>query len=176
MAREEQKKDMQSMTEVFKELATPGAPHRLLAHLAGSWNTVHKYWMDPGGTPSESSGSCEQKMILDGRFLQQEFQGEMMGSPFTGFGFLGFDNNTKKFVSTWLDNMGTGIYYFEGAAGADSGSIVQTCTYDDAVQGISQWRSVTRLVDDNTYTVEMYGTEKSGKERKIMEGTYIRKR
>jgi len=171
----EQKMDMQSKTELFKELATPGAPHRLLALLAGSWNTRHRYWMEPDQPSTESSGFCEQKMILDGRFLQQEFSGEMMGSPFTGFGVLGYDNNTKKYVSTWLDNMGTGIYYFEGSAGADGKSIVQTCKYDNSVDDTTEWRSVTRLVDDNTYAVEMYGTDQSGKERKIMEGTYTRK-
>jgi len=175
MAKEEQKVDMQSRTELFKELATPGAPHRLLALLAGSWNTNHKYWMDPDQPYTESSGFCVQKMILDGRFLQQEFTGDMMGSPFAGFGFLGYDNNTKKYVSTWLDNMGTGIYYFEGSAGADGRSIIQTCKYDNSVEGIAEWRSVTRLVDDNSYAVEMYGTDNSGKERKIMEGTYTRK-
>lgn len=175
MAKEEQGMDMQSKAEVFKELATPGAPHRLLALLAGSWNTKHKYWMEPDQPSTESSGSCEQRMILDGRFLQQEFNGETMGSPFTGFGFLGYDNNTKKYVSTWLDNMGTGIYYFEGSAGADGRSIVQSCQYNDPVLGITEWRSVTRLVDDNTYAVEMYGIDGGGKERKIMEGTYTRK-
>jgi len=35
---------------------------------------------------------------------------------------------------------------------------------------------VTRLVDDDTYVVEMYSTDKSGKENKVMEGTYTRKR
>ena len=175
MAQEEKKMDMQSMMEVYKELATPGAPHRLLAHLAGSWNATHKSWMEPDQPPTESSGTCEQKMILDGRFLQQELSGEMMGSPFTGIGFMGYDNHTKKYVSTWLDNMGTGIYLFEGSAGPDGRSIVQTCRYDDPVQGVMEWRSVTRLVDDNTYAVEMYGTDKSGKEKKMMEGTYTRK-
>jgi hypothetical protein len=174
MAREEKKMDMQSM-EVYKELATPGAPHRLLALLAGSWKTAHKYWMQPDQPPTQSSGSSEQKMILDGRFLQQEFSGEMMGSPFSGIGFFGYDNHTKKYVSTWLDNMGTGIYLFEGAAGPDGRSIVQTCRNDDPVQGPMEWRSVTKLVDDNTYVVEMYGTDKNGIEKKMMEGTYTRK-
>jgi hypothetical protein len=175
MATEEKKIDLQSAMEVYQRMATPGAPHRLLALLAGSWSSEHKYWMEPDQPPTESTGNSEQMMILDGRFLQQEFSGEMMGSPFSGFGFLGYDNNTQKYVSTWLDNMGTGIYFFEGSAGADGRSIVQSCKYDDPVQGLKEWRSVTRLVDDNTYAVEMYSTDQSGKETKVMEGTYTRK-
>jgi hypothetical protein len=39
-----------------------------------------------------------------------------------------------------------------------------------------KWRSVTRIVDDNTLAFEMYGTDKRGKEEKMMEMTYTRKR
>ena len=114
-------------------------------------------------------------MILGGRFLQQEFSGEMMGSPFEGFGIMGYDNHTKKYVSTWVDTMGTAILYFEGTAGPDGKSITQTARYDDPVQGPMEWRSVTTIVDDRTLTMEMYSTGKSGKEMKMMEGTYSRK-
>ena len=45
-----------------------------------------------------------QKMILDGRFLHQEFNGEMMGSPFIGIGITGYDNGSKQYVSNWMDS------------------------------------------------------------------------
>jgi hypothetical protein len=38
------------------------------------------------------------------------------------------------------------------------------------------WRSVTRIVDDNTLEYEMYLTPKGGKEEKMMEMTVTRKR
>ena len=55
--------------DVYKKLGTPGAPHKLLANMAGSWNTKIKSWMEPNNPPMESTGTCEQKMILGGRFL-----------------------------------------------------------------------------------------------------------
>jgi hypothetical protein len=33
-------------------------------------------------------------MILGGRFLQQEFAGEMMGGTFLGIGLTGYDNHS----------------------------------------------------------------------------------
>ncbi|WP_243688081.1 DUF1579 domain-containing protein [Geotalea toluenoxydans] len=167
--RQEGKMDMQAMMEAYKKLATPGAPHRLLSRMAGSWNARMKSWMEPDKPPTETTGACEQKMVLDGRFLQQEFSGDMMGSPFNGIGFMGYDNNTKKFVSTWMDTMGTGIYLFEGDMGADERSITQVSRYDDPIQGPMEWRSVTRIVDNDTLAMEMYSTGKSGKEEKMME-------
>jgi len=173
--KQEGKMDMQAMMEVLKKLATPSAPHKLLASMAGSWNTKTKSWMEPKKPPMESTGTCEQKMLLDGRFLQQECTGDMMGSPFTGIGVTGYDNHTKKYVSTWMDSMGTGIYFFEGTASADGKTITQKGRYDDPIEGPMKWRAVTKIVDDNTQVFEMYGTGKNGKETKMMEITYTRK-
>ncbi|MDY0039439.1 MAG: DUF1579 domain-containing protein [Desulforhabdus sp.] len=178
MAKEEKqegKMDMQAMMEVYQKLATPGAPHKSLGKMAGSWNVECKSWMEPGKPPMESTGTSEQKMIFGGRYLQQEFTGDMMGSPFTGMGIVGYDNHTKKFVSTWIDSMSTGIYFFEGSAGENDKIIIQESSYDDPIMGPTKYRSVSRIVDDNTLTFEMYSIDKSGKEAKMMEMTYKRK-
>ncbi len=171
----EGKMDMQAAMKVYKKLGTPGAPHRLLARMEGSWLARVKSWMEPGTPPMESAGASDNKMILDGRFLRQEFTGDMVGSPFTGIGLTGYDNHTKKYVSTWMDSMGTAILYFEGTAGARGKTITQECRYDDPIRGPTKWRSVTRIVDDGTHVFEMYETPKKGKEVKMMEITYIRK-
>jgi len=167
---------IQAMMDVYKKVGTPGAPHKLLASLAGSWTAKVKSWCEPSESPMESTGNSDQKMILGGRFLQHEFSGEMMGNPFTGIGFVGYDNHTKKYVSTWMDSMGTAILFFEGTASADGKTITQETRYDDPIKGPMKWRSVTRIVDDNTHVFEMYGTDKGGKEEKMMEITYTRKR
>ena len=174
--KQENKMDMQATMDVYKKLGTPSAPHKVLASMAGSWITKTKSWMEPNKPPMESTGTCEQKMLLGGRFLQQEFTGDMMGSRFIGINLIGYDNHTKKYVSTWIDSMSTGIYYFEGTASADGKTITQESRYDDPLKGPMKWRSVTKIVDDNTHMFEMYGTDQRGKEEKMMEMTYIRKR
>jgi len=167
--------DMESMMETYKKLAVPGVPHKQLARLAGSWVTRTRARMEPGSPPVESAGACEQKMILGGHYLQQEYNGEMMGEQFTGINVIGYDNHTRKYVSTWIDSMSTGIYCFEGTASADGRTITQSCSYDDPVRGPLSWRSVTRIVDDNTLEYEMYITPKGGREEMEMEMTVTRK-
>lgn len=173
--RHEGQGDMQAMMEVYAKLATPGPPHKLLGSMVGTWQTVTKSWMEPQKPPIESTGTCEQKMVLDGRFLHQKCTGDFMGSPFTGIGVTGYDNNTKKYVSIWMDTMGTGIYFFEGTASEDGKTITQKSQYDDPIEGPMELRSVSKIVDNNTEIFEMYGTGKSGQERKMMEITYTRK-
>lgn len=172
---QEGKMDTQEMMEIYAELATPGEHHKRLAKMVGSWDAKIKSWMEPDEPPTESIGTSEQKMILDGRFLLQEFHGEMMGSPFNGLGISGYDNGANKYISTWIDSMGTAILFFEGAAGPDDKTIKQIAHYDDPIQGPMDWLSVTKFVDDNTVLFEMFSIDKNGKEEKMMEITYTRK-
>ena len=174
--KQEGKVSMEEMMEVYKKLAIPGAPHRILADLAGSWTTRTRGWMEPDKPPMEGTGACEQKMILDGRYLQQEYTGEMMGDQFAGLNILGYDNFTGKYVSIWIDSMSTGINYFEGSGSADGKTITQESSYEDPVRGPMVWRSITKIVDINTVESEMYLIPKGGTEEKMMEMTMTRKK
>lgn len=170
----ETKMDMQAAMDTYEKLAIPGAPHRMLAAMSGRWNASIRSWMEPGGPVTESSGTSEQKMILGGRFLQQDFTSEVMGSPFDGMGITGYDNHTRKYVSTWMDSMSTAIMYFEGTAGPDGKTIIQEASYDDPVKGPMKWRSLTSIPNDDTVLFEMYVIDGKGKEEKMMEITYTR--
>ena len=167
--------DPQAMMELYQKLATPGEPHKLLASLVGSWTTQTKEWMEPGKPPTEATGTADMKMVLDGRFLQQEYNSTMMGQPYTGIGTTAYDNLRKKYVSTWIDSMGTGIFVMEGAASADGKTITLKGSHPEPGGGQMTHRAVWKIVDNNTQTFDMYGTHGHGKEMKIMEITYTRK-
>ena len=167
--------DMQKIMEIYTKVGTPGEPHKLLSKLEGSWTTRSRGWMEPGKPPIESTGACEQKLILGGRFLQQTYTGDMMGQPYTGINLLGYNNHTGKYESIWVDTMNTAIYYFKGSASADGKTITQKCSYNDPVKGPSDWRTVTRIKDDGTQEFEMFLTPRGGKEEKMMEMTIARK-
>ena len=167
--------NQQAMMELWKKLGTPGEPHKHFASLAGSWTTTTKEWMEPGKPPTESTGTAEMKMLLDGRFLYQEYNSQMMGQPYSGIGIDAYDNMTKKYVTTWMDTMGTGIFMMEGTASADGKTITLKGSHPEPGGGQMHHRAVWKLVDANTQTFEMYGTHGHGKEMKMMEITYTRK-
>jgi Protein of unknown function (DUF1579) len=173
--REIKKMDMQAMMDIYKKVGTPGEPHKLLANLEGSWSTKTIGYLEGKPVHGESLGTSEKMLILGGHYLREEYNGEMMGAPYSGISILGYNNQTKKFESTWIDSMSTAIYFFTGKASADGKTITQECSYDDAVRGKAVWRTVTRIRDDNTLEFEMFITPKGGKEEKMMEMTSIRK-
>lgn len=173
--KQDKQMDPQAMMEVWKQMATPGEPHKLFATLAGSWTTTTKEWMEPGNPPTESTGTAEMKMLLDGRFLYQEYNAQMMGQPFSGVGIDAYDNMTKKYMTAWMDTMGTGIFMMEGTASADGKTITLRGSHPEPGGGKMTHRAVWKIVDNDTQTFDMYGAHHGGKEMKVLEITYTRK-
>ena len=175
MEKEQAPMDQQAMMELWKKLGTPGEPHKVFASLAGHWTTQTKEWMEPGKPPMESTGTAEMKMLLDGRFLYQEYHGQMMSQPFSGIGIDAYDNMTQKYVTAWMDTMGTGIFMMEGTASPDGKTITLHGSHPEPGGGRMTHRAVWTLVDANSQTFDMYGAHHGGSEMKMMEILYSRK-
>ncbi len=172
----DKKMDQQAMMELWQKLAQPGEPHKLFASVAGNYTTHTKEWMEPGKPPVEADGTSESKMLLDGRFLYQEYHGSMMGQPFSGIGIDAYDNMTKKYVTAWMDSMGTGIFIMEGTASPDGKTITLKGSHPEPGGGKMSHRAVWKIQDADNQTFEMYGTHgHGGKEMKFLEIVYTRK-
>lgn len=163
--------DMKAMTAY----STPGEIHQILAKSVGSWREDITIWMQPGAPAIKSTGEATDEMILGGRYLQAKNTGNFMGTPFEGIGIIGYDNAKKVFVSSWIDNMGTGMMYLTGTWDAASKTINFTGTMvDPTAGGDVKIREVYRIADDNTQILEMYSIS-NDKEFKNMEIKYTRK-
>jgi hypothetical protein len=152
----------------------PGEHHAHLKKLAGNWDYTMKIWAEPGAEPMESTGKRSAEMILGDRYLQEKYTGTFMGMPFEGHGTTGYDNAQKEYVGTWLDNMGTGIMMSTGSCDGKGTWTMTGDMADPATGKMVPTRSVTKLVDDNTYIVEMYLKGPDGKEMKMMEMAHKR--
>lgn len=160
------------MMEAYIKLSQPGDNHKILASLAGEWKTETKAWMGPG-EPMASTGKARSTMMLGGRYLHQEYEGTFLGMQFAGYGDTGYDNITKKFVSTWVDTMSTGILKIEGTYDQATKSITMTGDYVDPSGAKKLFKEVLRIVDADKHVLEMYD-QMDGKEVKVMEINYTR--
>lgn len=174
------------MAEAMKRMEAYGAlneNHAYLKQFEGEWDCAFKWWMVEGTPAIESKFTASAKMALDGRFLIEKVQGNMLmaegmpPTPFTGMSILGYDNEKKQFTSAWMDNMMTGTMQHTGSA--SQGGKVFTFEGDNycPMNGkICQFKSVCTLVDANTRKFEMWGPGLDGKVFKAMEMTYTRKK
>jgi hypothetical protein len=156
--------------------AAPGERHRQMAQIVGEWDTHVKYWMDPSAPPGESRGTMVSKPIFDGRFIQSDYSGDMDGMPFQGQALWGYNNVSKKFEGTWVDNMSTGVMFTEGTCDRAGKVFTSTWTAWDALSGQKKTgREVVTIIDADSHRMQMYDRGPDGKEFKSMEITYVRK-
>ncbi|WP_428940521.1 DUF1579 domain-containing protein [Fontivita pretiosa] len=161
--------------EAWMKLAVPGKEHEGLKPMAGTFDVELSFIPAPGAPAQVSKGTEKNEMVLGGRFLEGRFRGEMMGQPFEGIGYTGYDNLKKKYVSTWMDSMGTMILVQEGTADATGKVITFTSTMPDPVSGKEQtMRSVLTIVSNDRHTFDMYVPGPDGKEYKCMTNVYTR--
>ncbi len=148
---------------------TPGQHHQLLAEETGKWDCEMKFWMDPAAAPEVAKSVADIKMFMDGRYQEGRYMGTVMGMPFQGLSTIAYDNAAKKFISTWVDNMGTGMMVTYGNLSKDGKTIIFNGEMTDPVTGKPvKVREVYTIVDKNTRKLEMFDT-KDGKEVKSME-------
>ncbi|UAY50973.1 DUF1579 domain-containing protein [Ferruginibacter albus] len=143
--------------KAWQDYMTPSDVHKMIAKCDGTWNEDVTMWMKPGDAPIKNKATAVNQMILGGRYQQTKTTGDMMGMPFEGFSLLGYDNLTKEFTSTWLDNFGTGTMTLKGKWDDKTKSITFKGKMVDPMSGKEvDVKEVLTIVDDNHQKFEMY--------------------
>jgi hypothetical protein len=160
----------------WMDYSTPSDVHKMIAKSDGDWDEDLTFLMAPGAPEQKMKSSCTNKMIMGGRYQESTHKGDFNGMPFEGRGTLAYDNLTKKLITTWIDNMGTGLMYMEGTWDDATKSVTFTGKMVEPMAGKEiNVKQEWKMVDDNTQEVDMY-QEKDGKEFKTMHIKLTRKK
>jgi len=172
------------MMQQMMELSKLNENHKLLGQLAGSWSYTVTLWMAPDAPPMKSAGTETRRAMMNGRYYMADVlgkikmpgaDGKLKDADFKGMSLEGYDNAKKKFVSAWIDNMGTGIIMLEGSYD----EAAKTFTYDGEEEMMpgtkTKVRQVIKIVDKDHHTLEWY-EDHGGQQVKTMEIEYTRKK
>ncbi len=169
--------DSAAMMKAWEDFKTPGDMHKWMAKTNGTWEGEITQWMDPNAPPAKSKATITQSSALGGRYVISKYSGSMMGMPMEGISTLGYDNAKKLFVSTWVDNLGTGIVQMSGTYDEATKTLNLKGFQTDPMTGKeSDIREELTTIDNDSYTMIMYGAGMDGKEMKFMEGLFKRKK
>lgn len=161
--------DSVAQMKAWQAYATPGAPHKLMADEIGTWNCDMTFWSEPNGKAEKASSVADIKMILGGRYQEANYQGKMMGQPFVGRSTLAYNNASKEYTTTFIDNMGTGMMVAYGKYDDKTKSIELKGDVVNPMNGIkTPYRELYTIIDPKTRKMEMFDV-KNGKEYKSME-------
>ena len=163
--------DKQEMMKKMEAAGTPGPAHKALEALVGNWKAEVKCWHEPGGQPQISHGTAKANWTLNGRFLEEKFEGEMMGKPFRGLSLMGYDNTKQTFNTVWVSDMQTSMFVSEGRG--ENGNKVITLEGKANCPATGRkdvpMKTVFRVISPDKHVFEMYDGN-----TKTMEITYTR--
>ena len=121
-------------------------------------------------------GTAETRLILGGRFLQEDYSNTFANTPFQGHGLTGYDLLKQKYVNVWVDNLGSWLTLSEGSLDPSGKVLTLTGEMPDPQTGKGRpTKTVTRIESADRHVFEIYD-HVDGKDVKIMEVTYTRRK
>lgn len=143
-----------------------------LATLSGHWTVRQSIWTTPKTPPVVDHGTATYAMVLGGHHLRQNLR-IASTKPFEGLGYIGYDDVTGKYYSSWMDTNFPGIVLAHGDY--DAASRTYTFTGEMANKGGAPVpvREVMRIADSSHFVYEYYET-RGGKEALAVSLQYAR--
>jgi hypothetical protein len=160
----------------FEPSSQPGSGQKYLVKMVGDWE-VSKVFYPRGGEPVRSSGECKQTMIQDGRFLQCEFVFQQGGKKSTGQGIIGFEPDSGRFTSFWIDSRQTRMSARQSRDPFDGTKIVlYSVALDAQAKDSRRSKTISYLADDGRKLIHrQYALGGDAEERLVMELIMTRK-
>jgi hypothetical protein len=165
-----------AMQEMMKRMM-PGDGHTIFARMAGKWTNTIKIWSStsPTAPPIESTSQSESKLILGGRFVQEEASGSVMRMPMQRMSILGYDNLTKVYTLIFYSNMETATNIATGKLEADGKTLTLRGEFQEP-QGKYGFKNIVRMESDDVHIFESYRVMPDGTELKLIEQVSTRVR
>lgn len=169
--------DSATISKAWTDYATQGEAHKMMTKDNGIWEEEVTSWMHAGAKPLKNKMTAEIKSVFDGKYQEATHKGDFFGMPFEGKSTLAYDNAAKEYISTWIDNMSTGIIVMKGTYDAKTKTYAMNGECIDPVtKKVNKKREVITMTDENTQKMEMFDTGYDGKEFKSMEIIMKRKK
>ena len=153
----------------------PAGIHNLLKGYSGEFRVEYFQWNSPELPPTTYMAKSTHKMILGGRFLQIKQVGMAMGVAQESVTTIGFNNYTKKFEVTSLNNSATGSLVLKGSWNQKkrTANLLGVLHHPKNKQKITV-RHYINFIDSNTLVIKCYNKIADAPETKTAQYKFYR--
>jgi hypothetical protein len=168
--------DPAEMMKLFAKYTTVGEEHRLLERFVGEWDAESSMIM--GAERSTTKGSATFRWKVEGRWLESEWRGEMMGIPVVSHGWLGYDRFKMSYVMTNITSFDTAMNEAEGDLTPDGKALVMYGTLDEYLTGEhdKMVKYVYRFVSADEIVFEVHDLPIGEVNTQVLEYRFTRKK
>jgi uncharacterized protein DUF1579 len=163
----------------WMKVCQPSAAHERLKELLGTYDTTTRMSMGgPGSKPIETKGTAETTWLVEGRWLQTKWSGEMMGQKTTGLWILGYDNFKERFVYTTVDSFQTCMNSASGLFDQSGDHLILWGTIDEPMtpEQDKLVKYVWRDFGKDKYTFEVHDMMIGESNTKVIEIEHVRRK
>ncbi len=135
-------------------------PHQWLLAWVGEWSVDASVQMDPDLPPMTAKGT-EKVSAVGSNWIIARTESDWMGMPYASALTLGYDDEKKKFVGTWIDSFATYMWVYEGTLDA-AGKVLTLETEGPGPNGEHcKFRETTEMKspDHRHFTSSMQGAD-----------------
>ena len=150
----------------------PGEVHKQLGVYAVSneWNVKFSIWTAEGITPESFDLKAGIRTLMDGRFLEIRYLGEVSGLKYDAIHQLGYNNSTNLFSHVEFSSFGTGFTVIEGIWNtATKVATLKGQTISPEDKKLILLRETIKFIGPDQIVFEMYETREGQKEFKTLE-------
>jgi len=159
----------------YMAVSRPGPEHRWLDPLVGSW-TVDLLWLAAGGRETRTSGTSENRWILDGRFLLCETTAGEGPSRIDATTIYGFDNRQKKYFALGMHNLATYVMQPSGSFDPPTQSFLLSGKERDEVTGnVLVYRELLKIEGPDRHVLRVYFDIRGRAPVKVLEAVFTRR-
>lgn len=151
----------------------PGAEHRWLQQLEGTWDAV-LIAHDPTGAEQRTRGVLTTTRHTDFHTVDS-FQGEFMGMPMIGHGVNSYCTARRQYVAFWTDSMTSSPMTLTGEYDATTRELSLKGECYGMSGGLEPCRTVTRFDDADHHSWTLFGRGPAGQEMQLLRIEYTRR-
>jgi hypothetical protein len=119
----------------------------LLGNMIGTWDTAMSMG---GGEPI--NGTSVIRAVEGSSFVFEEAHSEVFGQPFMGLGIVGYDQQTRTWMTVWIDSAESGLSVSAGQFDKDNKSLVKR---SEATADAPAQLQITRFTGDDSFVFVM---------------------
>jgi hypothetical protein len=157
-----------------RALGLPGPEHRALEPLTGRFKVAFTSYA-PGAEPTRLTGTCENRIVFEGRFLLSELVVGEGESSFESKTTYGYDNGRKQYFSYGINSRRTGVTDHWGTYDAATRSFILNGKARDELTGtVLIYRALLKVESQDSHVLQVFFDVPRARPRKVLEVTFTR--